>query len=101
MSSEPKSTIQDPQELEDFRSLAGIPSNVDLLSATEMRPETCPEGFFIIYEYVVKIGLRWLYSPLAKAFTSHFEIAPGATNASTLEGFTSNQTGDQGLGFPF
>ena len=76
MSSEPKSTILDPQELEDFRSLTGIPSNVDLLLAGDRRPESCPEEYFIFYEYPFKIGLRWPYSPLAKAFMSHFEIAP-------------------------
>ena len=42
-----------------------------------MRPETCLEEFFVIYEYPFKIGLRWPYSPLAKAFMSHFQIAPG------------------------
>ena len=77
MSSEPKSTIQDPQELEDFRSLAGIPSEVDLILAGDRCPESCPEDYFVIYEYPFKIGLRWPYSPLPKAFMSHFEIAPG------------------------
>ena len=77
MSSEPKSTIQGPQELEYFRSLASILPNMYLLPAGELRPEACPEGFFVIYEYHFKIGLRWTYSPLAKAFMSHFEIALG------------------------
>ena len=77
MFAEPKSTIQGPEELKALRSLARIPPSVHLLSAGETCPEACPEGFFVIYEYPFKIGLRWPYSPLAKAFMSYFEVAPG------------------------
>ena len=55
-SSEPKSTIQGPQDLEALRSLAGIPPSVHLLLAGEIRPDACPDGFFVIYEYAFKIG---------------------------------------------
>ena len=76
MSSEPKSTIQGPQDLEDLRSLADIPPSVHLLLAGEIWPDACPEGFFIIYEYPFKIGFWWSYSPLAKASMSYFKVSP-------------------------
>ena len=77
MSSEPKSTIQGQEALAAFRTFAHLPDYVSLLSAGEIRPDVCPKGFFILYEYPFKIGFKWAFSPLARAFMYYFEIAPG------------------------
>ena len=77
MSSEPKSTIQGQEALAVFRVLSQLPDYVSLLSPGEIRPDACPQGFFVLYEYPFKIGFKWPFSPLSRAFMAYFEIAPG------------------------
>ena len=60
-----------------FRTLSHLPNYVSLLSLGEIRPDACPEGFFVLYEYPFKIGFKWPFSLLSRAFMAYFEIAPG------------------------
>ena len=59
MSGEPKSTLQGQEALAAFKTLAQLPDYVSLLSQGEIRPDTCLEGFFVLYEYLFKIGFKW------------------------------------------
>ena len=77
MSIEPRNTIQESHDLDAFRILSGLLESAHLLTAGEIRPESCPGGIFVLYEYPFKIRFRWPFSSLAKAFMAYFQVSPG------------------------
>ncbi|KAJ9543815.1 hypothetical protein OSB04_023522 [Centaurea solstitialis] len=77
MSSEVKSSIVESLEVGDLRELAGLPENAFVRVAGEIRPADAPKGFFALFEYPFKVGFRWPYSPLARAFMTRFDVSPG------------------------
>ncbi|KAJ9564143.1 hypothetical protein OSB04_000109 [Centaurea solstitialis] len=77
MSSEVRSSITESLEVGELRELAGIPENALVRVAGEIRPADAPKGFFALFEYPFKVGFRWPYSPLARAFMTRFDVSPG------------------------
>ena len=75
-SSEPKSTILEG-DLVAFRSLAGLPDSVEIISAGEIRSDSCLEGFNVWYEYPFKIGFKWPFPHLSRSFMSLFSLSHG------------------------
>ena len=76
-SMEPGSSIGDDHEIDTFHTLSGLPENAFLLAPGNIRPDSCPGGFFVLYEYPFKIGFRWSFSPLSRSFMSRFNLSPG------------------------
>lgn len=77
MTNEPVSLIEDPEDVESFWALEKIPVEVELFSPVDSRPEECPEGFFVMYEYPFKIGFTWPFSQLARSFLQKFDLSLG------------------------
>src|SRR5581483_1470180 len=77
MSSEVKSSIINDAEVDELRDLAGLPEGAVTMLAGEIRPADAPAGFFALFEYPFKVGFRWPYSPLARAFMTRFNLSPG------------------------
>ena len=71
------SSIGDDHEVDAFHVISGLPDDAFLLAPGNIRPDSCPRGFFVLYEYPFKIGFRWPFSPLSQAFMSTFNLAPG------------------------
>ncbi|KAJ9548562.1 LOW QUALITY PROTEIN: hypothetical protein OSB04_021105, partial [Centaurea solstitialis] len=74
---EVKSTIKDSVDVMALRKLSGLPDSAMLKVAGEIRPADAPAGFFALFEYPFKIGFKWPYSPLSRAFMTRFNLSPG------------------------
>ena len=77
MSSEVRSTIIGDVEVKELRELAGLPEGAVVELAGEVRPADAPTGFFALFEYPFRVGFRWPYSPLSRAFMTRFNLSPG------------------------
>lgn len=77
MSKEPESLIQVPEDIEAFRELGKIPVEVELVSPVSLRPDTCTNEYFVMYEYPFRIGFSWPFSPLVRSFLQEFNLSPG------------------------
>ncbi|KAJ9552809.1 hypothetical protein OSB04_016854 [Centaurea solstitialis] len=74
-SMEVKSTIKDSVEVLTLRKLSGLPDSAILKVAGEIRPADAPAGFFALFEYPFKIGFKWPFSPLLRAFMTRFNLS--------------------------
>src|SRR5581483_2655311 len=74
MSTEVRSTITESLEVGELRELAGLPEGAVVRVAGEIRPADAPTGFFALFEYSFKVGFRWPYTPLARAFMTRFNV---------------------------
>ena len=74
---EVRSSITESLEVGEIRELAGLPEGAQVRVAGEIRPADATTGFFALFEYPFKIGFRWPYSPLSRAFMTRFNLSPG------------------------
>jgi hypothetical protein len=72
-----KSTITESIEVGAFRVLAGLPDSADIRVAGEVRPANAPSGMIALFEYPFRLGIRWPFTPLSRAFMTQFSLSPG------------------------
>jgi hypothetical protein len=77
MAGEVKSSIVEDLEVRVLRALARLPESAVVKVADDVRPADAPAGFFALFEYPFKIGIRWPYTPLSRAFMTRFNVSPG------------------------
>lgn len=66
------------EELEKIRVLAGLPPTVQLIApSVEDRPELCPDGQIVMYEYPFLIGYRFPFTDLIKSLLTTYDLSPG------------------------
>ncbi|KAI3746657.1 hypothetical protein L6452_09096 [Arctium lappa] len=61
----------------DYRASLAISTSAYKLEKSGNRPDICPEGCFVIYEYPFKIGFKWPYSHLSRLFILTSDLASG------------------------
>lgn len=66
------------EELQELKVTAGFPAGSQLLAPiTSDRPQLCPLGFVVFYEYPFKNGFRFLFTPLIRQILEMYDISPG------------------------
>lgn len=65
-------------DLDELRKLAGFPSGALLVAPDDAdKPQFCPEGLVIFYEYPFRNGFKFPFSPLTHQIMEMYNVSPG------------------------